>query len=65
VEKKFLILSNIENELKLRNISIPFISSITDKKDIKYYNSKADYINLYSSNSKLILKDAKYLNDLY
>ena len=65
MEKKFLILSNIENELKLRNISIPFISSITDKKDIKYYNSKADYINLYSSNSKLILKDAKYLNDLY
>jgi putative transferase (TIGR04331 family) len=65
VVKKFLILSNIENKKNFKNISIPFISCIKDKKNLTHYDSKVDYINQYESNNKLILKDAKYLHSIY
>ena len=64
--KKFLILSEIEKTKANQDCIIPFFSALSDKNFLKKkYNHNYDYINKYSSNEQLIIKDAKYLENIY
>ena len=64
--KKFLILSEIEKTKANQDCIIPFFSALSDKNLLKKkYNHNYDYINKYSSNEQLIIKDAKYLENIY
>jgi len=67
-KKVFVVCTSLEKlkpNLKLNKIIIPVVSAVKNSNDKKLYRPEFDYINYYSVDKKLILKDAKYLNDFY
>ena len=65
MKKKYIIISEVEKKKNFNNSFSPFISVFSNRYLLKKYNFKADYINNYSSNKNLILKDAKYIVSFY
>tara|TARA_Y100000590_G_scaffold452189_1_gene594853 strand:+ start:773 stop:2539 length:1767 start_codon:yes stop_codon:yes gene_type:complete len=67
-KKTFVVctsLRGLKPNLKSNKVIIPAVSAIENSEDKKFYKPELDYINYYSSNKKLILKDAIYLNNFY
>ena len=64
MKKKFLVVSNIERKNSKKNI-YPFFSAVESRDQLKNYCYNFEYLNNYSSNSKLIIKDSKYLLKFY